>query len=836
MDVPVSFGYWVRRRRKALDLTQGDLARQVGCAVVTIQKIEADERRPSRQIAELLAEQLAIPQDERTVFLQSARGEVAADRLAAPGTFDTSLSQAADPPNNLPEPLTSFIGRERELAAIAGMFDRTRLLTLTGPGGTGKSRLALHAASDMLGRFPDGVWLIELAPLIEPALVVQSVASVLGVREQPDRSLQASLGQHLREKRLLLVVDNCEHLIAACAHLVEELLRSCPHLRILASSREPLGIGGEAIFRVPPLAAPDADQALPVEQLADMEAIRLFAERARVIQPAFQVSQGNASALAQICRQLDGIPLAIELAAARVRVLTVEQIAARLNDRFRLLSGGSRTALPRHQTLQALVDWSYDLLTESERLLLRRLAVFVGGWTLEAAETVCADADDATHTAGSLQSSEILDLLSRLIDKSLVLVEECNDGLRYRRLETIRQYTLAKLAASDEADALRRRHAAYYLALAEAEAAPIAHDAWTNKIEAEYDNLRAALAWSQSSADSAQLALCLVLAISGYWFGRGDWAEAQTWLQGALTHPEAQRDEFIQLRAEALHELGFLSALQGDYAGGQRYLAESLQLTEQVNDRNAIAWLKFRQGWIAREQGNADMARQRLEESLGLYRELDLYWGVAWVFVTLGEVAVMNENVEWAKELLQEGLALQRKFDIREGIAWALNHLGHVAQLEGDAERATQLHNESIPLFRESASQNLGDLGMAWAFQGLGETALSTGSATAARQHLDEALALFRNLGDRMGMSWCLAGLGGVAALDEEPERAARMWGAAEALRQTIGCRPAPAARATYERLLAEVHDQLGDKAFGAAWTTGQELTLDEALAEAQGE
>jgi non-specific serine/threonine protein kinase len=833
MDAPASFGYWVRRRRKALDLTQGDLARQVGCAMVTIQKIESDERRPSRQIAERLAELLAIPPDERAAFLQSARGEMAADRLAVPATLDTPLSQSADPPSNLPAALTSFVGRERELAAIAGLLDSARLLTLTGPGGTGKSRLGLRAAEDMLGRFPDGVWLIELAPLPEPALVVQTVASVLGVREEPDRSLQASLASHLREKRLLLVLDNCEHLIASCAQLADALLRACPQLRILASSREPLGIGGEAIFRVPPLAAPDDDQTLPIDQLAQMEAVRLFAERARAIQPAFQVTQGNASALAQICRRLDGIPLAIELAAARVRVLTVEQIAARLDDRFRLLSGGSRTALPRHQTLQALIDWSYDLLTDQERVLLRRLAVFVGGWTLEAAEAVCADPDAPVADGRSLQSTDILDLLTRLIDKSLVLVEECNDGLRYRRLEMIRQYTLAKLAASDEADTLRQRHAEYYLALAEADAAPIARDAWIEKLEAEYDNLRAALAWSQSAAGGAQLGLCLALTVSGFWFGRGYWAEAHSWLQGALAHPEAQRDEYTKLRAEALHALGFLSALQGDYATGQRYIAESLKLAEQLNDRLAIGWSKFRQGWLAREQGDAVLARQRLQESLEYYRELDIPWGVAWVLVTLGEVAVMSEDAQWAKELLEEGLAMQRQLDILEGIAWALNHLGHVAQLEGDAERATRLHNQSIPLFRASASQNLGNLGLAWAFQSLGETALGTGAPRLARQHLEEALSVFHNLGDRMGMAWCLAGLGSAAALDEEPERAVRLWGAAEALRQAIGCRPAPAARATYERLVAEGRAQLGD-AFDTAWAEGQALSLDRALAEAQ--
>jgi predicted ATPase/DNA-binding XRE family transcriptional regulator len=528
MDMSASFGYWVRRRRKGLDLTQAELARRVSCAEVTIHKIEADERRPSSQIAALLAEHLRIPAGERADFMAYARGELAIDQLpasTADGERMPDRPATSVQPHNLPAELTSFIGRSRELAMIAAMLAEARLLTLTGPGGTGKTRLALRLAAAVLDQFPDGVWLVDLAPLADPALIAQTIATVLGVREEPGRALLATLMAYLRDKQLLLMLDNCEHLIDACAQLVDTLLRAAPRLHLLATSREPLGIAGEGFFRVPPLLTPDPHQLLPPDQLVQYEAVQLFVARAGAGQSAFELTAATAVPLAHICARLDGIPLAIELAAARTRMLTIEQIAARLDDRFQLLTGGSRTALPRHQTLQALIDWGFDLLAPAERTLLLRLAVFASGWTLEAAEAVCEFSieHDELSKAGDddvLLNAQFstLDLLGHLVDKSLVHVDQVGIAARYRMLETIRQYALEKLAASGEADRVLRRHAQYYLELAEwAETLP--WDAnWVARmarLEAEHDNLQAALAWSQTTVGDARIGLRLAKELQG---------------------------------------------------------------------------------------------------------------------------------------------------------------------------------------------------------------------------------------------------------------------------------------------------------------------------------
>lgn len=411
-------------------------------------------------------------------------------------------------PNNLPRELTSFVGREREVAEVKRLLGMTRLLTLTGSGGVGKTRLVLRVASDLVGAFPDGVWLVELAGLGDPTLVPQATASALGVREQPGRSLLDTLIDVMRPRTCLLVLDNCEHLVAACATLANGLLRTCPGLTLLATSREPLGIAGESVWRVPPLTLPDGsgDDALAdsPSTLARYEAIRLFEERARAALPAFSLTNQNAPAVVQICRRLDGIPLAIELAAARSRGLAPEQLSTRLNDRFRLLTGGSRTALARHQTLRALVDWSYELLSEPERVLLQRLSVFAGGWTLDAAEVVCAGDD--------LETGDVLELLLQLVDRSLVLAEDTDagrtPGVRYRLLETLRQYGAEKLYEAGDEDVMRGRHLSWCLGLAEVAGPSLRSRGTTDqdrRLDVEHDNLRAALGWSLMSETSDEI-------------------------------------------------------------------------------------------------------------------------------------------------------------------------------------------------------------------------------------------------------------------------------------------------------------------------------------------
>jgi predicted ATPase/transcriptional regulator with XRE-family HTH domain len=571
-------GETIRRRRQELFWTQEQLAERAGLRKRTIERAEAGEPL-QRHTVLVIAQALGLSPAEVTP----------PDRSSPPGAraspvLDSAGARAVGAASNLtdlPVPMTSFIGRARELAAVKQRFSSARLLTLTGPGGCGKTRLALQAAAELADKFADGVCFVELAPLGDPRLVPQSVASALGVREEPTRPLPVTLIDTLHRRQLLLVLDNCEHLIAACAELAHILLSACPQLHVLATSREVLGVAGEMAWRVPPLASPDPQRPVPVEHLLQYEAVQLFVERARTVQPTFTVTERNAAAVAQVCHRLDGIPLAIELAAARVKVLTVEQIAARLDDRFRLLTGGSRIALPRQQTLQAAIDWSYDLLSEPERRLWRRLSVFAGGWTLEAAEAVCAGA--------GLDAAEVLDRLTSLVDKSLVTVDAMAGEARYRLLETIRQYGREKLERSGEAAVIRRQHLEWHVGLAErAEPELTGPDqaVWLEKLEAEHDNLRAALEWSQVEAQGEQIGLRVAAALWRFWLVHGHLREGRRWLEGMLAgSPEA----WPAVRAKALYGAGALAEDQGDYAAARAFFAESLALRRELLDAGAFA-------------------------------------------------------------------------------------------------------------------------------------------------------------------------------------------------------------------------------------------------------
>ena len=504
------------------------------------------------------------------------------------------LKSLDTPRHNLPVQLTSFVGRDRELSEVRQLLLKERLVTLTGAGGVGKTRLALQIAADLVDQFPDGVWLVDLAPLADPNLVPQAVSAALGVREQPERPLLQTLEDVLRPQHLLLVLDNCEHLVAGCAVLAEALLRACPHLRILVTSREPLGITGETDWRVSPLTSPDPEHLPSLESLVQYEAVRLLLDRAGLAAPSFAITQQNAAAVAQVCKQLDGLPLALELAAARVKVLSVEQLAARLGDRFRLLTGGSRSALPRQQTLRALVDWSYDLLTPPEQVLFRRLAVFAGGSTLDATEAVCA--------GDGIEPGEVLEHLARLVDKSLVVADPSTAGeLRYRLPETIRQYSAEKLAETGEGATLRGRHRDWYLALAERARQDVLDPQRLASLEREYDNLRAALRWSIDSGQ-AEPGLRLATGLCDFWQVRGYSSEGCAWLAELLALPAGPTA--ATARARALEWAGRLAYLQGDDLDRQRIVTSLLAL-----------------GHDALRRGDALRARLLFNESLGLARD-----------------------------------------------------------------------------------------------------------------------------------------------------------------------------------------------------------------------
>lgn len=610
-------------------------------------------------------------------------------------------------PNNLPIQLTSFIGREMEMVGIKLLItvDRARMVTLTGPGGTGKTRLALQVAADLLDTFRDGVWLVELAPLADPALVPQTVAAVLGAREVPGKSISMVLSEHLRSKQLMLILDNCEHVVEACARLAGVLLQACPDLHILATSREILGAGGEAPFRVPSLSTPDIRHMPSFDDLTQSEAVRLFVERAAQASPDFSLVPANAPVIARICSRLDGIPLAIELAAARVRLLSVDQIAARLDDSFRLLTGGSRTVLPRHQTLKALIDWSYNLLSEAERRLFLQLSVFAGGWTLEAAETVC-------------EGSEVFELMSQLVDKSLVLASHgegpgCGSKreTRYRLLETIRQYAHDRLLEAGGGEAVRGRHLDFYLSLArQAEPHLRGKDqvVWLDHLEEELDNLRLAHEWSLTTNLSAGLQMGALLL--WFWHIRGHGSEGIARLQGLLD-AEANRRGSQQIepamrldRAYALDAAGFLLAMQNKYDESTALLQESLDSFRELGQagRRGAAMALLHLASIINDQ---ELALTWNEESLAVFREIGDKFNMAECLQGLAGLRMFEGGFTDGIAAIEEDLALRRELGDQDGMGTAFNIYGILMVDQGDYRRAQQLYEQALACY--SAVNNI---------------------------------------------------------------------------------------------------------------------------------
>ena len=679
---------------------------------------------------------------------------------------------------NLPAlQLTSFVGREREMAEIKAQLAATHLLTLLGPGGTGKTRLALEVGSGLLEQFPKGVWLVELAPLSDPDLIIQTVATVFNVREAPGRPLLDSLIDYLKPRELLLVLDNCEHLIEASARLAGALLRGCPQLRILATSREPLGVAGEATYRVPPLSRPDPAKRIAADQLGEFEAARLFVERAILGNPKFGVTDANAPAVAHVVSQLDGIPLAIELAAARIKVLSVEQIAARLDDRFRLLTGGARTGLPHHQTLRATIDWSHDLLSEPERVLFRRFSVFAGGFSLEAAEAVGA--------GGEIDEMDVLDLVARLVDRSLLITEEVTGDVRYRMLETIRAYSREKLSAAGEEAAVRERHLRWYVDLVE-EAEPALQGpeqvTWLDRLELEHDNLRAALEWCRDAGGDKEAGVRLAGALHRFWARRGYLSEGREWLETAITRCP---DVSPPARAQALYGAALLAFDQGDYARAQARAEESLSLHRALGDDLGAALSLNVLGSVARNRGEYGLALKLLEEGEAVSRQGGHTWALAEALNSIGLTARRQRDHERARRLFEEGLALWRQLGDKWGLAGVLGHIGVVARFTGDYERARALHEESLALRRE-----LGDRrNIAAALSSLGTVALLQGDYGQARSLFEESLVLCRELGDKLNVAAALGNLGVVATHQGEYDRAAELYEESLVLYQELGDR-----------------------------------------------
>lgn len=621
-------------------------------------------------------------------------------------------------PNNLPIQLTSFIGREKEIHEIETLFARARLLTLTGPGGAGKTRLSLQLAANIIDTFANGAWFIDLAPLSDASLVPTSIMSSLGLRDDSGRAPLDALTDFLRTKDLLLILDNCEHLVEACAHVAHQLLTHAPKLKILATSREGLGIPGEVTYPVPPLALPDPQHLPPSESLSQYDAVRLFIERATAVQPSFAVNNANAPAVAQICYRLDGIPLAIELAAARIKLLPPEQIAARLDDRFRLLTGGSRTALPRQQTLRAAIDWSYSLLTEQERILFRRLAVFAGGWTFEAAEQICS--------GDGIDTWQVLDGLAQLVNKSLVMTQALRGEAWYRMLETIREYADEKLCAASEMEVLCLRHLDFYLSFAEQAEPHLKRSEqleWLERLDADVDNFRAGLDWAYRQ-DLAVEGLRIATALQQFWVTRRALQEGQAWLDKLLSKFDS-------------------ASASREYARG---LCAAARLAQYDSDS-------------ARNQ-----AQQRARTALTLFREQEDYTGIAESLFLLSQ---FTDSATERTMLLEEMLAVSQAAQDKSNIILALDYLGAEADLGGEIQKAKQLIDHGLSLARELGDRvAIGSILASLAFY-----QMSRGDLDAAVSAMQERVELEQQLGNQWGMGWAYSQLASITNLHGKYEQ-----------------------------------------------------------------
>jgi predicted ATPase/class 3 adenylate cyclase len=715
----------------------------------------------------------------------------------------TSLNERR---TNLPIQPTSLVGRDYEVkAAAAFLHGDTRMLTLTGPGGVGKTRLALQVGAELLDDFADGVYLVTLAAVSDPALAPATIAQTLRVTESDAQPPLENLKRWLRDRQILLILDNFEQILAA-APQVAELLMAAPRLKVLVTSRAVLHIYGEQEFQVPPLPLPDRRKQAPIEALAQNESMALFVARAREVRPGFQLNSENARSVVNICYRLEGLPLAIELAAARSKLFAPKELLAQLsNSRLKLLSGGAKNLPPRQQALRNAIAWSYNLLDRSERQLFMRLGVFAGGVTLEAAEAVALEfsiENEELRNGHDADQFSILDGLASLVDKSLLRQEEGVGGeTRFVMLETIREFALEQLQASAEAEAIRQRHAGYFLLLAEQAEPELTgplQTAWFERLESEHDNMRAALQWALGR-EAAGVALGLAGALWRFWYIHGHLSDGRRWLESALALVDSTLDDNallpgrarvrasrLEAWAKALTGAGVVAWVQGDYRRAHVYYADALSLFRELKDRAGIAQTLNNKGMVALHQERYGQAKLYYQASLTLFRELNHTWGIANTLGNLGMVAQLQGDDAQAQRVYMESLALRRKLGDRRGIAMMLNNLGEVTLNQGDTPQSYGFYIES--------------------------------------------LALCRELQDKEGAAYCLEGLAAVAAARRQIERAARLWGVADTLREIVGSPLPPADRVRYDRLVAHAH-ALADRAtWQAAWDAGRQMRLEQAI------
>lgn len=760
--------------------------------------------------------------------------------------------------HNLPSQLTSLVGRNQETSTAESLLRNSgvRLLTLTGPGGIGKTRLCLQVAHNLIDDFEDGVFFVALASLREHSLVVPAIAQTLEVSEAGDQSVSERLIDYLREKQVLLVLDSFEQLVGAAPQLTE-LLAQCPQLRLLVTSRAVLRLTGEHELEVPPLATPDLQHLLPIDGLAQCEAMQLFVERAQVVKPDFTLTDENAQSAAEICVRLDGLPLAIELAAARIKFLRPSAILTRLDDRFALLTTGMRDMPQRHQTLEATIAWSYELLDEWEQILFAKLSVFVGGFTLEAADAVVAATDE---------NEEIFDELASLVDKSMLKQHEQTSGeLRFWMLETIREYGKRCLRTSRDAEKIQRQHAEFFLGLAEqAEPNLLEEDqlVWLDHLEQEHGNLRTALEWFISH-EQEEKSLRMVGALGLFWAIRGYLTEGQMWLTKVLA---GSISDSKTARAKALRMAAVILPVQGDYTQAKMLHEESLALSKELGDKLGMALTLNYFGNISRQQGDYERAKAMSEEALSLCTELEYESGIAWSLNYLASVAFNQGELDRAAMLLEDSLTLFRELEDSRGISATLEELGSVAKYQGAYDQATLLYQESLIL-----SEKIGNkLRIAIALAHLGEIALFQGSCGESEALCKQALKSFQDLGGKRGIgrvlillgniasssgeygqairlhkeslaivvaiedkkyiSKNLLGLGKAMGMQGQMEEAVKLLAAGSSILDNIGTVLTPFDRAEFERSLGFLQARLDQQAFASAWSKGCAMTLENAV------
>ncbi|MDP9313930.1 MAG: tetratricopeptide repeat protein, partial [Chloroflexota bacterium] len=826
--------------------------------------LQSHERRPSKEIAARLAGCLQLAAEEEPAFIRFARGE---SSVHQPAVIRASVETApwrpqARPPSNLPIAPTTFIGREHEVAAVSGLLRRAdvRLLTLTGPGGIGKTRLGLQVAEALRDDYPDGIWFVALASISEPDLIVSAIAQVLGVKEMATQPLLDAVQNHLGDKRLLLVLDNFEQILTA-APTIGSLLHHAPFIKVLVTSREPLHLAGEQEFPVPPLALPTRGALPAVEALSQYPAVALFLQRAQSVLPTFQITSINAPAMAEICHRLDGLPLAIELAAARVKLLTPQALLTRLGSRLGLLSSGARDLPERHQALRTTIDWSYQLLTPSEQVLFTQLAVFVGGWTLEAAEAVC--------TASGDLAIDVVDGVQSLLDKSLLRRDEVDGTPRFSMLETIHEYACEKLAVSGDEAVVRYQHASFFLQLvetAERESSARHQAQWLAQLEAEHDNLRVALDWALAR-DEAEFGLRLSGSLSGFWLARGLLSEGRQRLAAVLSLTSVAPRS---LRAKTLTRAGLLAYIQCDYHEARILYEESQTIYHTLQGRAGKAGALVGLAHVALDQSEFAQAKAFYQEALAVQRQLGYGRVIVDILHGLGRIATMEADYRSAQTLLVEALTLARAAGDANSTALVLAGLGKMLWVMDDVDEALTTFEESVALYHglgdkshlASVFAGMGSLflgqgkqleaqamfreclvigrqlGVAFEISqglyGLGMVALAQGEYRQAEIHLHESLGLAETIGHKYGMAHCIAALAAVAASQRQDQRAALLWAASSAMCETMGIPLAPTDCRLYEPAVVGLRWRHNQEAWADAKAAMQTMTLEQVTAYAR--